>query len=45
MILRGTSCQFKLIFLEKWSALNLRDCFVKNSAFSSSTEEKQKKIH
>jgi hypothetical protein len=45
MILRGTSCQFKLIILEKWSALNLRDCFVKNSAFSSSTEEKQKKIH
>ena len=45
MILRGTSCQFKLIFLEKWSALNLRDCFVKNTAFSFSTEEKQQKIH
>ena len=45
MILRGTSCQLKLIFLEEWSALNLRGCFVKNSAFSSSTEEKQQKIH
>ena len=22
MILRGTSCQLKLIFLEEWSALN-----------------------
>ena len=32
-------------FLEKWSALNLRGCFVKNSAFSFSTEEKQQKIH
>ncbi len=45
MILRGTSCQLKLIFLEEWSALNLRSCFVKNSAFSSNTEEKQQKIN
>jgi len=45
MILRGISCQLKLIFLEEWSALNRMGCFVKNSAFSSSTEEKQQKIH
>ena len=45
MILRGTSCQLKLIFLEEWSALNLRGCFVKYSAFPFGTEEKQQKIH
>ena len=40
MILCGTYCQLKLIFLEEWSALNLMGYFVKNSAFPTSTEEK-----
>ena len=46
MILRGRlPASSNLFFLEKWSALNLRGCFVKYSAFSFGTEEKQQKIH
>ena len=40
MIMCETYCQLKLIFLEEWSALNFMGYFVKNSAFSSNTEEK-----
>jgi len=44
MILRGTSCQLKLIFLEEWSALNLRGLLCQKFSISLQHGRKAAKI-